>query len=175
MSNLPANDEFVRLFAKDGRWVFSYILMLVSNKADAEEVFQETCVTLWQKFDEFVPGSSFRAWATQVAHYKVLHYRDKQKGSPMLLDDTTLEAVGATAAQMTDRLDDLHWALEKCRDKLSNVDRELLDRRYEPGATTQSIADTLGRSPRAVYRSLDRIHVALYDCIRREMSAEEQP
>lgn len=128
-----------------------------------------------EKFDEFVSGSGFRAWATQVAHYKVLHYRARKKNSPLLLDDTVLEAVHGTAANMTDRLDDLHWALEKCRGKLSDTDRELLDRRYEPGATTPKVADTLGRSPRAVYRALDRIHVALHDCIRQEMSAEDRP
>ena len=175
MGHLERTDEFVRLFTKDGRWIFSYILMLVHNKADAEEVFQETSITLWQKFGEFTSGSSFRAWATQVAHYKVFHYRAKKKSSPLLLDDATLEAVHDTAATMTDRLDDLHGALEKCRGKLDEIDRDLLDRRYEPGATTQSVADLLGRSPRAVDRALDRIHQALYECIRGEMSAEERP
>ena len=167
-------DEFVRLFTKDGRWIFSYILMLVPHKADAEEVFQETSITLWQKFDEFLSGSNFRAWATQVAHYKVLHYRARKQGSPLLLDDAVLEAVHQTAVTLNDRLDDLHQALEKCRGKLSDDDRELLDRRYESGATAQSIADVLGRSPRAIYRALDRIHQALYDCIRQEMSGEDR-
>jgi RNA polymerase sigma-70 factor, ECF subfamily len=111
VSDSRKTDEFVLLLSKDGRWIFSYILMLVSNKTDAEEVFQETSVTLWQKSDEFAPGSSFRAWATQVAHYKVLHYRARKKNSPLLLDDTVLEAVHGTAANMTDRLDDLHRAL----------------------------------------------------------------
>jgi RNA polymerase sigma-70 factor, ECF subfamily len=175
MSDPARTDEFVRLFTKDGRWIFSYILMLVPNKADAEEIFQETNITLWQKFDDFMPGSSFRAWATQVAHFKVLHYREKKKNRPVLLDDATLDAVGGTAASLTDRLDDLHWALDKCREKLDANDRELLDRRYEPGATTQSVADRLGRSPRAVYRALDRIHLALYGCIRQEMSAGGRP
>jgi RNA polymerase sigma-70 factor (ECF subfamily) len=168
-------DEFVRLFSKDGRWIFSYILMLVPHKADAEEVFQETSVTLWQKFDEFLSGSNFRAWAIQVAHYKVLQHRVRKQGAPLLLDDAVLEAVHNTAVTLNDRLDDLHQALEKCRGKLSESDRELLDRRYESGATAQNIAATLGRSPRAVYRALDRIHRALYDCIREEMSGDERP
>jgi RNA polymerase sigma-70 factor, ECF subfamily len=171
MSDSNRTDDFVLLFTKDARWIFSYILMLVPNKADAEEVFQDTSLTLWQKFGEFAAGSSFRAWAIQVAYYKVLHHRARRKSSPLLLDDTVLEAIHGTVATMTDRLDDLHWALEKCRSKLAEEDRDLLDRRYEPNATTQTVADELGRSPRAVYRALDRIHQALYDCIRQEMSA----
>jgi RNA polymerase sigma-70 factor, ECF subfamily len=173
MSDAKNTDDFVLLFTKDARWVFSYILMLVPNKADAEEVFQETSVTLWQKFGEFAAGSSFRAWALQVAYYKVLHYRARCKSSPLLLDDSVLEAIHGTAATMSEQLDDLHWALEKCRTKLTAEQRDLLDRRYGPNATTQSVAQDLGRSPRAVYRALDRIHQALYECIRREMSTEE--
>jgi RNA polymerase sigma-70 factor, ECF subfamily len=168
-------DEFVRLFTKDGRWIFSYILMLIPHKADAEEVFQETSVTLWQKFGEFLTGSNFRAWAIQVAHYKILQYRARKQGGPLLLDDAVLEAVHNTAVILNDRLDDLHRALEKCRGKLNDGDRELLDRRYESGATAQSIAEVLGRSPRAIYRALDRIHRALYDCIHQEMSEDDRP
>lgn len=172
MSDSNHTDDFVLLFTKNARWIFSYILMLVPNKADAEEVFQETNLTLWQKFGEFAVGSNFRAWAMQVAYYKVLHHRMKRKANPVLLDDAVLEAVHGTALSMADRLDDLHWALDKCRGKLGDADRELLDRRYKPSATTQSVADGLGRSTRAVYRALDRIHESLYDCIRQEMAAE---
>jgi RNA polymerase sigma-70 factor, ECF subfamily len=173
MSDARKTDEFVLLFTKDARWIFSHILMLVPNKADAEEVFQETSVTLWQKFGEFAAGSSFRAWAMQVAYYKVLHYRARRKTSPLLLDDSVIEAIHGTATAVSERLDDLHWALERCREKLTAEERDLLDRRYEPTATTQSVADELGRSARTVYRALDRIHQLLYECIRREMSAEE--
>jgi RNA polymerase sigma-70 factor, ECF subfamily len=168
-------DDFVLLFSKDARWVFSYIRMLVPNRVDAEEVFQETSLTLWQKFGEFVVGSSFRAWAMQVVRYKVLQYRAKRRSSPLFLDDAVLEAIHATALTLTDRLDDLQWALEKCRSKLNERDQDLLNRRYAADATTQSVADELGQSPRAVYRALERIHQALYECIHREMSAEEGP
>ena len=131
MGDPGRTDEFVRLFTKDGRWIFSYILMLVPHKADAEEVFQETSTTLWQKFDEFLSGSNFRAWAIQVARYKVLQHRARKQCSPLLLDDAVLEAVHNTAVTLNDRLDNLHQALEKCRGKLSESDRELLDRRYD--------------------------------------------
>ena len=172
MSDSHHTDDFVLLFTKDARWIFSYILMMVPNKTDAEEVFQETSLTLWQKFGEFVAGSNFRAWAMQVAYYKVLHHRMKRKANPVLMDEEVLEAVHGTALGLADRLDDLHWALDKCRSKLPDEDRALLDRRYDPSATTQSVADELGRSTRAVYRALDRIHQALHDCIRREMAVE---
>jgi RNA polymerase sigma-70 factor (ECF subfamily) len=167
-------DEFVRLFTGSARWVFSYILTLVHIKADAEEIFQETNTTLWQKFDEFVPGTSFRNWAAQVAYFKVLQYRERQRRSPVLFDDALLESIHGTATKMAGQLDEVHWALEKCREKLPDADRELLRQRYESGASTESVASRLGRSSRTVYRALDRIHQSLYDCIRGELSAEDQ-
>jgi RNA polymerase sigma-70 factor, ECF subfamily len=168
-------NEFVQLFTVNARWVFAYIFMLVPNKDDAEEIYQETNTTLWQKFDEFVPGSNFRNWATQVAHYKILQYRDKRRRSPVLLDDALLEKARGTVARMGDRFDDLQWALEKCRDRLTPADRELLRKRYEPDATTQSVAEQMGHSVWMVYRALERIHQGLYDCIRRKLAAEESP
>lgn len=166
-------NEFVQLFTANARWIFAYIFMLVPNKDDAEEIYQETNTTLWQKFDEFAQGTSFRNWATQVAHYKILQYRDKRRRSPMLLDDALLEKAHQTAAKMGDQFDALRSALETCRGRLTASDRELLRKRYEPGATTRSVADETGRSVWAVYRALEKIHQGLYDCIRRKMAAEE--
>ena len=51
--------EFVALFAAHDRGIYKHILTLLVDPATTQEVFQETSVTLWQKFDEFQPGSSF--------------------------------------------------------------------------------------------------------------------
>jgi len=51
-------------------------------------------------------------------------------------------------------------------------DRTLIRRRYESGAAVQMVAADLGRSVQAVYRALNRIHLALLDCIQRTLRAE---
>lgn len=88
--NDSLGNDFVLLFTKDARWIFSYILMMVPSKVDAEEIFQETSLTLWQKFGDFEPGTNFRAWAIKTSQYKVMHHRAKRKNQPLLLDDATL-------------------------------------------------------------------------------------
>ena len=75
---MPVNDrtsEFVALFAAHDRGVYKYILMLLADPHATQEVFQETSVTLWQKFEEFEPGSNFFAWACRVAYFEVMKYR----------------------------------------------------------------------------------------------------
>ena len=58
----PASDrlgEFVRLLTEHDRGVLLFILSLVPNWTDAEEIQQETNVKLWQGFGKFQLGSDF--------------------------------------------------------------------------------------------------------------------
>ena len=49
------------VFDKDGKPV-----KIVFQRADAEDVMQETASVLWKKFDEFERGSHFDRWAFRV-------------------------------------------------------------------------------------------------------------
>jgi RNA polymerase sigma-70 factor, ECF subfamily len=75
----------------------------------------------------------------------------------------------AATADLTDRRQE---ALEQCLKKLADDDQALLRRRYESGAAVRAVAADLGRSVQAVYRALNRIHLALLDCIQRALRAE---
>ncbi len=46
-------EEFVRLFAAHHNRLLAYILAMMHDRADAEEVFQETSLVLWREFDHF--------------------------------------------------------------------------------------------------------------------------
>ena len=60
-------EEFARLFSRNARRIYGFIMTLVFNHHDAEEVFQNTNVVLWNKFADFQPGSNFFAWASRIA------------------------------------------------------------------------------------------------------------
>ena len=55
-------DAFARLFAKYDRWLFAYLVTLLGNPAQAEEVFQEVCVVVWRIYDQFELGTDFVKW-----------------------------------------------------------------------------------------------------------------
>jgi RNA polymerase sigma-70 factor, ECF subfamily len=63
-------------------------------------------------------------------------------------------------------------ALRRCLEKLCEKDRILISLRYEPGATTQSVAHRSGRSLKGVYHSLNRIRMVLLECIQQTLTAE---
>ena len=50
-------EQFVSLLTRYQQRVYLFILSLVPDRADAEDVLQETNLVLWQKFDDFTPGS----------------------------------------------------------------------------------------------------------------------
>ena len=62
------------MFSVHSKRIYEFILMLVIRRADADEVFQETCLVLWNKFDGLeanTPGG-FYAWACKIAYLKIL-------------------------------------------------------------------------------------------------------
>jgi RNA polymerase sigma-70 factor, ECF subfamily len=180
-SNLPqperpvggeAIDRFAALFQQHGRAIYGHIRALVPNPVDADEVFQETSITLWQKFDRYLPDTDFRAWACRIAYYKVLRLRDRQIRSPQLFSPQLLDMMSEELIVMSDVLDARTEALVRCRDKLSQRDRDLLDRFHREGVTAKQVARHVGRNVHYVYRSVRRIHDLLFDCIRAAMSQD---
>jgi DNA-directed RNA polymerase specialized sigma24 family protein len=68
--------------------------------------------------------------------------------------------------------DEYFDALESCLDGLASHDLELVQKRHEPGATNRSVSQSLGRSESAISRALNRIYLALLECIRGKTAVE---
>lgn len=157
--------EFVRLFTQHSRQIYWSILAAVPRTHDADEIFQETNVMLWEKFEEFAPESNFLAWARKVAHFKVLEYHHRQRRDDRVFSQEMLEAVAAETERQSSQADARRQYLAECLAQLAFPDRQLIQRRYAPGATVNSLAEQIGRSVKTVYGSLARIHQALFDCV----------
>lgn len=166
--------EFVELLAQSSRRIYSYIRTLVPNQSDAEDVFQETSKTLWEKFPQFQAGTDFCGWALSIAHFKVLQQRDKSLRGPMPVGDKLQPLLDSEAELLRSDEDRRLQAMNQCLKKLSEKDRQLVDARYSAGISTQDLALTMRRSTDAIYRSLRRIHQALFDCIRHTLAEEDR-
>jgi RNA polymerase sigma factor (sigma-70 family) len=78
MSDAKRYEEFSELIRLYSSQMLAYIDSLLLNRSDAEGLFQDTCIVLWQKFDEFRRGTNFLAWALRIADYKVMNFQQKQ-------------------------------------------------------------------------------------------------
>ncbi|MBN1394678.1 MAG: sigma-70 family RNA polymerase sigma factor [Pirellulales bacterium] len=165
--------EFVALLTRHSRRIYSFIRSLVPNQTDAEDLFQEVSTTLWEKYDTFCKGSDFRAWAFQIAHYKVLNFRRRRTRMPRLFSDDLIGKLADDRLLLDDSLECRSRALADCYQRLRLEDRELLDLRYTEAATVPNVATQTGRSIDFVYKALRRIHGELYQCIDDAIHGDE--
>jgi RNA polymerase sigma-70 factor (ECF subfamily) len=171
----PANGRlFLRLFLKNERRVYAYILTLLPNRADADDVLQEASMVMWDKFDERQPPDDFAAWGCRIAYFKVLDYYRKRQRCRVRFCQAMLDRVAETAIEQVAalQLEGRRDALAGCLEKLPARDQDMLARRFAHGATTQSTAEAVGRSVHAVYKALAKIRQALFDCVTRTLAGE---
>lgn len=67
--------EFVSLLNAGHRRLLGYLVSLIGNRHDAEDVMQRACVTMWRKFEHFERGTDFLAWASTVAFYEAKNFQ----------------------------------------------------------------------------------------------------
>jgi RNA polymerase sigma-70 factor (ECF subfamily) len=168
------NKSFLRLFLQNERRLYAYIFTLLPHRADADDVLQETSLTMWDKFDAHAPPTEFLAWARRVAYHKVLDFYKKSQRAQARLSLIFLKRIAETSAGQADelQLDDRREALAGCVERLPPRDRELLTRRFAAGATTQSTSEQLGRSVDAVYKALAKLREALLQCVQNTLTRE---
>jgi RNA polymerase sigma-70 factor, ECF subfamily len=162
--------EFVRLLTRHSSQIYGFILMLSVNRADAEDILQDTSVVLWEKFDTYKPGTSFQAWACQIAYYETLSRRRSQRRM-QYLSDTTLALLANDALSIMEQTDLDKDALADCLEKLGEKDRRLIEQKYFVQLSTHEIAERSARSVHAIYRALSRVHGLLLRCMRRALES----
>ena len=163
----------MRLLTGCERRLYDFVLALVGNLTDADEVIQETKLRLWEQFERFQVGTDFGAWARTVAYYQVLDFRKRPGRSEPHLSTEFFEAVAAEIVEQADELDARQRALEACLKKLSASDRDLVMRCYDGTTPVKQVADSIGRTLTATYQLLWRIRTKLFHCIQHRLRLEE--
>lgn len=168
------HEEFARLFSRHARRLYAFIMTLVFSHQDAEEVFQNTSVVLWDKFHDFRPGSNFFAWASRIAYFEALNLFKQQRRSP-LLSEQAMESLASEATALSDQSTARIEALSECLARLAAADREMIQDRYFYQRAPKQIAELRSRSLDSIYRALSRIHNLLLNCVERTLAREEGP
>ncbi len=166
---------FLRLFLQNERRLYAYVLTLLANRADADDVLQEASLVMWDKLDERQPPADFAAWGCRIAYFKVLDFRKKRQRSRVQFSQALLERIAETAVEQAAalQLDERREALAGCVEKLPARDRDLLTRRFGDGVSIQTLASQAGRSPDAIYKALARIRRGLFECVTRRLATED--
>ena len=172
VSETPLQRVFVRYQVRHQKRIFAFILTLVPDWNDAEEILQETSIVLWKKFSEFEIGTDFGKWARAVARIEIRKFYGKKGRDRRILSEEVVAALIKDFDSDPHDFDERGTALRSCLKNLSKKDFELIFSRYVTQSATNSIASQLGRTVESVCNSLRRIRERLLKCILKELHNE---
>jgi RNA polymerase sigma-70 factor, ECF subfamily len=165
--------QFHRMFLEHQGRLFGFVLTLLPNVNDAEEVFQDTCVVILDKCDQFRPGTDFMRWSCQIAKYEVLAFRRRSRRRLFVLCDADFEDLSQRCVEMGSQLAARQRALRQCMEKLRDPDRRLIEARYAEKTNSRAVAASLQMQENTVYKALQRIRRALRQCIDARVAQED--
>lgn len=169
---MDANERFLKLLLPVQPDLKAFIASMVRDRAAAEDLYQDVCLTLWQSFASYDPARPFGAWARGVAGKKVLQSYEKSRRIPLAFSPRSLQAVlDAFDRNEPDRPGETD-GLRDCIGKLPDRSRSLLALRYERGLKLGDMAREEGKSLDAIHKLLCRIRETLEDCLKRRLRAE---
>ena len=171
-----SEEEFVALTVRYERRVRLFIATLHPDRSHVDEIVQDSWLVAWKKLDTFhytgeEPDEEFVRWLCTIARYEVLKHR-KKSAPRLVLDEHVIDKLAALQFEEAEYLEARHDALMGCIENLRPRDKELIRRRYETNASVHELADWIGRSVDAVYKSLNRIRTSLLACIERTLKRE---
>lgn len=145
-------DRFADLVGRYLPSVYATALAHTRNRADADDVVQDTFVNAYTALDSLRAPAKFGPWILTIARNvarKHLRRRDAAPGTP---DDPGHAPSPATAAQRAELL----ALLTRAVGDLAEGEREVILLHYFAGRSAREIAEALGVSRAAVLKRLER-------------------
>jgi RNA polymerase sigma-70 factor (ECF subfamily) len=164
--------RYLEQVTQSQRTLYGVLWSLLRDAHDVDDVLQETNAVLWQKAHEFDESREFLPWALKIAQLQVLAFRKRQQRNRLIFDEQLVLALVQESAQEAERVEPRRRALAVCLQKLSDEQRRLVTRRYEPGGSVNELAAEHGTTAKAVSEMLRRIRASLLDCIERTLARE---
>ena len=91
--------RFVQLLAAHEHRLGSFVLALVPNWTDAEDIIQQTKLRLWEQFETYDPEKDFGIWACVIARYEVLAFRTRSARSRVQFSQELIDRMSGELTQ----------------------------------------------------------------------------
>jgi RNA polymerase sigma-70 factor (ECF subfamily) len=163
---------FVQLLSANERRTYAYILSLVPNWADAEDIAQRVRMRLWEQFDRYDADKDFGVWARHIAYYLVLDYRKRSARRACQFSPEFLDTIAARVEKSVVEIDSRRAALSECLGKLPEARKRVLQRYYSRRESGQQIARDMHCSFAALRKSIQRIRNTLSRCVEQALRRE---
>jgi len=161
---------FSALVREHAQMLLTYIRTMIDDPGTVDDIFQETMIVAWRRFEDYDPSRPLARWLRGIARKLILaHYRRSDRG-PVYCDESVLQAIDQRMAAIDCRTGDT-WgdkvaALEACLARLSESLRRSVDLFYRDNWKTEEIAAQMRTSREAIKKRLQRARDLLADCLR---------
>lgn len=154
------------LYAKAGPKLYAICLRMLRARDQADDVFQEAFVKVWERSWQFDPAKGDgMAWLATVTRHCVLDRMRRTPKNHVDMDDAVIREVDiATAAEMPADLADAR-GLRHCLDGLREDHRNAVVLAYVNGLTHEELALRLGRPLGTIKSWVKRGLEQLKDCM----------
>ena len=163
------NELFIKLLAEHERKLTRYVMSVMPSIADAEDILQESKLVMWREFQNFEEGTNFNAWARKIIFYRMLYFkRTKAKEAERyVFSDAFYEVLDEEYSKGEEKREKNFAVLQKCIMKLQEPHQKMVMLRYHNGESIEGMADQIGRTVAACYKTLSRIRLNLKKCMQK--------
>jgi len=160
-------------FMKHQQALLAYVLSLVPNLQDAQDIVQDVFLVVSRKAATWTDGTNFMAWACAIARYETLRHQRSTKGRGVSLNADVLEMLREEGPVDDDLLLQID-RLKDCLKRLPPRTSELVLLRYHAGQMPEAIAVKVNWSVNAVRVALTRAKQSLRACMEHRVGWEER-
>ena len=158
-------EAFHQLYLETNRSVYSFILSILKNPQDAEEVLQETYLKIWTSARSYKPQGKPLAWMFTIArNLCYMKFRDQKRMADVGLDELSGEETGEPCAELEHMTDAM--VLKAALEILKEDERQIVLLYAAAGMKHREIAQVLNM-PQATElskysRSVKKLQKMLY-------------
>ncbi len=160
-------EAFRKLYEDTDRTIYGFILSIVKNPQDAEEVMQETYMKVWTSAPGYRAQGKPLAWMFTIArNLCYMRFREQKHRSDLGLDDLDGAEMGQLCPQIEDAADKL--VLQAALTALGEEDRQIVLLKNSAGMKHREIAEALGMPLANVLSKYNRAIKKLEQYLREE-------
>ena len=140
-------ERFEQFSRRNGKRVYNYILRMIRNREDAEDITQEVFLAVYGKYDSIAPEAR-DSYLFRAAYNRAVNFARRRGRDPEVQQSETAEpSVEDTPQDTSDGRND---TIRAAMARLNDNERAAVDMKYYQAMSYKDIADVLGISPAAV-------------------------
>jgi RNA polymerase sigma-70 factor (ECF subfamily) len=163
--------QITQLIVRHRASLYGFILAHTGDANNAEDIFQEVCLVVCEKWDTYDSTKSFCAWAMGIARNEILKQRrNTARNREVLLDPEIGETLVGHPAWEEDEGEEKQ-ALRECMERLSPRTRQIVMMKFEENLRIAEIASRVRWKADSVSVTLTKAKKALFKCVKTRLAA----